>query len=736
MLRRYLLLLIAAASPALAQEPAEEKAPTTLDAERIEGVGDLEFSAHGAAELKQEGMTIFGERLRFNQELGRVDGDGGVRLQQGVDRFFGPKLQYDTLGDTGVFEEPGFLLQRDAIVRGGAEQVEFLGRGRYRLKNARYTTCAPAHEDWVLEAEEIELDYTAEEGRAESPRLRFFDTTILAAPFATFPLERRRKSGLLTPYYANSTTRGVEVGIPYYWNIAPEYDATLLPVYMTKRGGMLKNEFRYLDRDFQGETRLELMPKDDEFGDRRFGISSRHQQALTPALNWYVEYNRVSDHRYFVDLATQVRQSSTGVLPQDMYLTHAASFGRASLTSLARIQRFQTLQDPDAPIVPPYDRLPQLNVTGTMNDIGGLFDASAPAEYVLFSHETLVRGSRWSATPTVSAPLLAPGYFFTPKAGIRYARYGIENPAPGNPSSPGTSIPWFSLDSGLIFEREARYFGQDLTQTLEPRLFYVRIPYRNQDQMPLFDTALADLNFPQLFSENRFIGGDRFGDANQLTAAITTRVLETGGREALRATIGQRYYFEDERVALTSGAPLRTYNSSDTLASVGGLLYRHLTFDATVQYNSRDKRAERYNVATRYAPEPGKVASASYRFNRDTIRQVDVSGQWPIAPGWFAVGRYNYSILDKRLVDGLAGIEYNAGCWVFRAVLQRIQAAALVSSTSFFFQLEFNGVGQLGTTEVVGLLKRNVAGYSVTNPRDASLTPAAVQRPLPFEMVY
>jgi LPS-assembly protein len=736
-----LALLAACASQAVAQQappapPAEEKQPMTLDAERIQGVGDLEFSAQGAAEIRQDELTIFGEWLRFNQEFGRVDGDGGVRLQQGPDRFFGPRLRYDTLNDTGRFESPGFLLQRDMSARGSASEVEFLGPGRYRMKNARYTTCSPAKEDWVLDADELELDYAKEEGRAEQPRLRFFDTTILYAPFATFPLENRRKTGILTPYYANSTNRGVEGGVPFYWNIAPEYDATITPIYMTKRGGMLKNEFRYLDRNYFGQTRFEVMPDDREFRERRFGLSTQHQQNLTPSLVWYVDYNRVSDARYFVDLSSQVRQSSTGVLPQDMYVTHAMGIGGASVSTIARVQRFQTLQDPLAPVLPPYDRAPQLNVTGTMNDVAGLVDATLPAEYVRFSHETLVRGTRFSATPTLALPVLAPGYFFTPKAGLRHARYGIENPVAGNPEAPGVNIPWFSLDSGLIFEREARYFGRDLTQTLEPRLFYVRIPYRNQDQIPLFDTALADLNFPQLFSENRFVGGDRFGDANQLTAAITTRFLESGGREALRATIGQRYYFEDERVPLNPGGPLRTYNSSDTLASVGGEVFRHVTFDTTVQYNGRDQRAERYNVAARYAPEAGRILSASYRFNRDVLRQVDVSGQWPIAPGWFAVGRYNYSILDKRLVDGLAGVEYNAGCWVFRAVLQRIQAAAQVSSTSIFFQLEFNGIGQIGTTEVVGLLKRNVSGYSVTNPRNTSLTPPAVQRPLPFDMVY
>jgi LPS-assembly protein len=731
-----LVLALAAASQALAQAPANDKEPTTLDAERIEGVGELEFSARGAAELKQDEMTIFGESLRFNQELGRVDADGGVRLQQGLNRFFGPRLRYDTLGDTGVFESPGFLLPGEATARGGAAQVEFLGKDRYRMQDARFTTCAPGKDDWYLQAEQLELDYVAEEGRAESPRLRFFDTTILAAPFATFPLTSRRKTGLLTPYYANSSTRGLELGVPVYLNLAPEYDATVTPIYMTNRGGMLKNELRYLDRRHYGETRLEYMPKDTELGTSRWGLTWQHQQNFTPAFVAQVDYNRVSDHRYFVDLASQVRQTSTGVLPQDAYVVYSAAAGPAAYTAQVRAQRFQTLQDPSAPIVPPYHRLPQFNFTGTVNDIAGLVDAALPAEYVRFSHESLVHGSRLSGTPTFAAPFLAPGYFFTPKAGVRFARYSIENPLPGNSRGPGVSIPWFSLDGGLIFEREARYFGRELTQTLEPRLFYVRVPYRNQDQIPIFDTALADLNFPQLFTENRFSGGDRFGDANEVTGAITTRVLESGGREAFRATIGQRYYFKEERVALNPGGPLRTYHSSDTLASVGGRLFENVTFDATAQYNPREERPERYNLAARYSPEAGKVASASYRFSRGSIKQIDVSGQWPIAPGWFAVGRYNYSILDRRLVDGLAGVEYNAGCWVFRAVLQRIQAAAQVSSTAFFVQLEFNGVGQIGTTEVVNLLKRNVSGYSVSNPKDAALAPPAVQRPLPFPMVY
>ena len=271
---------------------------------------------------------------------------------------------------------------------------------------------------------------------------------------------------------------------------------------------------------------------------------------------------------------------------------------------------------------------------------------------------------------------------------------------------------------------------------MEPRLYYVYVPYRNQDHMPVFDTALADFSYPQLFTENRFSGGDRFGDANQVTLTLTSRFLHADGQEVFRATIGQRYYFENERVGLTPASPLRTSTESDVLAAIGGRLFRHWSFDAGTQYNRIQQRMERYTVGARYSPEIAKVINASYRYDRETIRQIDVSAQWPVAAGWYGVGRYNYSLLDGRLLEGLAGFEYNAGCWVFSTVVQRVQAATQVASTALVFQLEFNGVGQIGTDEAVELLKRNVPGYSVTNPSDARLAPPSLRPRLPFEQVF
>jgi len=744
-------LALAAAAPAAAQtgSPPPDADRTTIEAEVIEGVSDLEVSARGNAEIRHDDITIFGEQLRFNRELGRAEAEGGVRLQRGADRFFGPRLQYNTLDDTGVFDSPQYLIERDRTARGGADRIEFLGREHYRLTNATYTTCRPGQEDWRIEAKVLELDFEEEEGEAHSARLRFFDTTILATPYATFPLGDRRKSGLLAPYYAQTSSRGLEYGVPYYWNIAPEYDATITPVYMSKRGSQLKNQFRYLGRPLAGELRFEYLPDDKETGTSREGVSWQHSHRFGQSLTGQVDYNRVSDDRYFVDLATQVKQVSVGNLPQDANLTQRGAFGgRAPYSLQLRYQRFQTLQDPLAPTDPPYHRVPQITFNGAYNDFLNTFDIGLPAEHVRFTHTPQgpatvsvpkTEGWRSGINPTLAAPLLAPGWFITPKAGVRSVAYDVTRvPTVTDPSTdpaPQVSIPWMSLDSGLIFERDSGLFGRGSTQTLEPRLYYVYVRYRNQDALPVFDTALADYNYAQLFTENRFVGGDRFGDAKQATLALTSRFLQEQGQEVLRATVAQRYYFAAERVGLP-GVPLRSSSDSDVLASIGARIGRAWSFDVNTQYNRHEQQTERFSTSLSYRPETAKVLNASYRFQRDLIDQVDLSAQWPVYPGWYAVGRYNYSFLDRKVLDGLAGFEYNAGCWVFRTFVQRIQAAADVSSTTFVLQIEFNGIGSIGTDEAVDVLKRNLPGYSVTNPSNPRLAPPSANPQLPFERVY
>jgi LPS-assembly protein len=727
--------LLALLAAALAQaQPVKEHA--TIDAQSIEGISGLEVTARGGVEFRQDDTTIYADYLKFNREFGRLEAQGGVRLEQGGDRCPGSRLRYDTTDHTGVLEEPAFLLRREQTARGGAERVQFLGRDRFRLSGARFTTCEPGNDDWRIEAREIDLDYDEQTGTARGARLRFLGTTIAGTPYASFPLENRRKSGVLAPQYAQTSLRGAELGLPFYWNIAPEQDATITPVFMSKRGEQLKTHYRYLDANYFGEARVEYMPEDRVLGTPRSGASWQHEHRFSSALLARLDLNRVSDDKYFVDLYSQVRQVSIGNLQRDAYLQYTGALAGTSYFLQGRVQRFQTLQDPLAPSVSPYHRVPQLNLAATRNDIGGLLDAAVPVEYARFTHPTLVEGARATISPAVAAPLVAPGYFVTPKLGVRRVGYNLTRPGAGQAERQDYTIPWLSLDGGLVFERDSDWFGGRLTQTLEPRLYYVYAAYRNQDQAPLFDTALADFSYAQLFSENRFAGGDRFGDANQITAALTSRLLTAGGQEMLRATLGQRYYFENERVGLTAAAPLRTASDSDWLASVGGRFAGRWTFDTAMQYNPRESRTERYGASLRFNPEIAKVLNASYRFQRDVLRQVDLSVQWPVKAGWYAVGRYNYSLRDEQLLEGVAGIEYNGGCWVFRGVFQRLQAATNVTSSVLLLQLEFNGFGQIGSDDTLTLLRRTVPGYSVTNPSDQALVPPSLRSRLPFQQVY
>jgi LPS-assembly protein len=337
--------------------------------------------------------------------------------------------------------------------------------------------------------------------------------------------------------------------------------------------------------------------------------------------------------------------------------------------------------------------------------------------------------------PTFTAPIVAPGYFINPKVGLHYAGYNLQNAPAGTPDNQSVTIPWFSLDSGLVFERNVKLAGESFAQTLEPRLFYVNIPFRDQSRIPVFDTGLADFNYASIFTENRFAGNDRFADANQLTAALTTRLLETTGLERLRATIAQRFYFENEQVGLTPTSVLRTYKSSDLLASVGGKVSKEWSFDTNYQYNPRLVRTERFNAAMRYAPELAKVINLGYRFTRDTLKQIDVSGQWPLRPGWYGVGRYNYSLSDGRLLEGIGGLEYNAGCWILRVVGHRLQTATQLYTTSVFVQLELGDLLRVGT-DPGDVLKRSVPSYTSTHLRPDQPVPSNLQPKLPFDLVY
>ncbi len=713
--------------------------PITLEADRIEGVAGKDTNAQGNARLRRGDLSIRADSLTYHEENEDVEARGNVRLQRNGDTLSGPALRYSIRDSTGLFEKPDFTFtpranigQQSVSARGQAETIEFLGVNQYRITDGFFTSCKPGDDGWRLKADEIDLDFTRNVGTARGASLYFEGMRVIASPSFDFSLNNERKSGFLPPSIGTTGKSGPEVAVPYYLNLAPNYDLTLTPRYMEKRGLQIAEEFRYLQKNYNGEFKAEYLPQDLAADRSRSAMSLVHNYNRDGSLLGGLNLNKVSDDNYFRDLATRINITSQATLPREGFLTYNGKWwDTGSYSATARVQRFQVLQDPDNPIVVPYGRTPQLTLSTLRQDIGG-FDFGSAAEFVDFSHPSLVNGKRSTFYPSLSLPLITPSSFLTPKVGVHYTYYSLyeipvmPDPATGSnipafPNSISRTLPIFSVDSGLIYERETNALGQAVIQTLEPRFYYVNIPFREQNRIPLFDTAIADFNYAQIFSENLFSGGDRINDARQLTAAVTSRMLlPSTGQEVLRGTFGQRYYFKDQQVTLTPNDAPRTYSASNFLTALSGRVSQYWTLEGASEYDQRDYRTERLTLAVRYRPEGLKTLNLSYRYlsgditGTGPLKQVDLSAQWPIAGRWYGVGRFNYSLVDSRIVEGIGGLEYGADCWTSRILVQRFALTAGSSSSSVFLQLELNGFSRLGSNPLEAL-KRNIPGYQRIN---------------------
>jgi LPS-assembly protein len=713
---------------------AKASAPVTLEADQLEGVPGQNTTARGNVTLRKEGLSISADKLKYDEASESVEASGNVRFESKGDVMSGPSLEYRMQDSTGIIEEPEYSLAPRAgggraglTARGQAKSIELVGENQYRITDGSLTSCKPGDDGWYLRARELDLDMTRNVGRARGATVYFEGVPIAATPYLGFPLNNQRKSGLLPPFMGVTGKSGPELSVPYYLNLAPNYDLTLTPRYMEKRGIQLAEQFRYLQPNYNGEFSAEDLPEDRAANRSRSALSLSHTYNSGGALLGGLNLNKVSDDNYFRDLATKINITSQATLPREGFMTYNGSWwSTGSYSATARVQRFQVLQDPDNPIVPPYGRTPQLSLSALRQGIAG-FDFASSAEFVDFTHPSLPVGKRTTLYPSLSLPLIGPGAFFTPKLGVNYTHYSLDQVSPPTPDTISRTVPIFSVDSGLVFDRATD--RQAVLQTLEPRIYYLYIPFRDQNQIPLFDTALADFNYAQIFSENMFSGGDRINDANQLTLALTSRTLRAAnGQELLRGTVGQRYYFKDQQVTLNPGDTPRTARSSDWLGAVSGRFTDHFGAEAILLYNGQDNHADKLTVTTRYQPEALRTFSLSYRFLRDQIRQVDLSGQWPLFGRWFAVGRLSYSLSDSRIVEGLGGFEYGAGCWVSRIVMQRFALTAGSSTSSVFLQLELNGFSQLGSNPLEAL-KHNIPGYQPINVPPPQMGPDR-----PFEL--
>jgi LPS-assembly protein len=717
----WIALLLSASLPAGAEglllkrddvlsppEVAAADAPLFFSADHLESVETNVIEASGNVEIRHAGRNLFAQWLRYDMNLNLVEARDDVRLEAALLFVEGDYMRLDLDDYSGTLTHPVYQLQGQPG-RGSAEQIDFLDRDRYKLKDARYTTCPVDNDDWFLKVGELEIDRTREVATARNVSLSLLGKTILYAPWADFPLSDARKSGILPPTFGTTESGGLEVLVPYYFNLAPNYDATLYPRILSKRGFQLGGEFRYLTESLKGENRAQYLA-DDRVADRsRWSLALDNTYRLNPQTEMGFRYDRVSDDDYFRDLSNQISITSLTNLNQEFWLLTK----HANWQAVVGAQDFQTLQDSTAlePIVEPYARLPYARLGVNQGFANGL-QFKLETEATRFAHSTLTEGTRVLAYPTLRMPMANSFGFFTPQIGWHSTYYWLDDSQPDERIS--RNLPILSLDSGIVLERPFSFSGRDYEQTLEPRVYYVYAPYRDQSNIPIFDTAQLDFSYAQMFTENQFIGGDRVNDANQLTIALTSRLIEAeSGLERVEVTLGQRYYFSDQLVTLPGVAP-RDKAATDLLATISGQINRQLRVDAGVQFDTDSGNTIRENLGLSYRPAPGKAVNFGYRFIDQSSELIDLSAQWPLSHRWYGMFRYNYSIQDSKLVEGLAGLEYNGGCWLLRGVVQRLATQEDSSTDSFFLQLELGGMGRLGINPL-DVLKQSVPGYLPTN---------------------
>ena len=761
--------LVLRSSPMLEEaisQRQEQEGAVYLQGQRLRVRPDLDLVVEGEASIRKPGVSIQAGRLSFDQSQDVVEATGQVRLNRPGSVLTGPKLTLQIDSFQGTLTQPTFELYKSGAY-GQAAQIDFVDDQRAIVREASYTTCrrTPGPEwlpAWVLKATRLNLDEEESTVRAEGVQLRFQDVPVLGIPAVTFPMTSDRKSGLLPPVVGITTNNGLELAQPYYFDIAPNRDATVTTHLMSKRGVAVDTEFRYLERDYSGQARLNLMPTDSLRDQARWGWSSQHNGTVDTGLDSVgrvglgLNLNRVSDDDYWRDFPRSGLALTQRLLPS----TGVLSWGRGNLSMTAQVQRWQTLQDITAPITPPYDRAPQIGLRYGQWQADGL-DWSVQADTTRFEASydriplasTAVRpvpsnGERSFVLAQVSRPWIRPWGFVTPKLQLHATRYQLDQPLDSGARSANRVLPTFSLDTGLVYERETQWFGRGVTQTLEPRAFYARTPFRDQSLLPVYDTGATDFNLSTIYSENAYVGHDRLVDNDALTLGVTSRFFDAAnGAEMLRVGMAQRIRFSDQQVVLP-GQSAAAAGLSDLLLGAGVRWDDRWALDATVQVNSQTDRVSRSTLQGRFSPSPYRVLNAAYRLNQGVSEQVDLGWQWPLSdllgrrdaasesawtrtPGqglgpdrWYSVGRLNFSLTEGRMVDSLLGLEYDGGCWIGRIAFERIQSTVSTATSRLLFQLEFIGLARVGASPL-NSLRNNIPRYQ--NLRDSTIEPSRFQ---------
>ncbi|HJP37793.1 MAG TPA: LPS assembly protein LptD [Gammaproteobacteria bacterium] len=672
----------------------------------------------GRAELKLDGNASFsddislvsGNRLltakgaSYDRESGVFSVTGEVEFRDPQTRITANRGEFNQHSQELRFDETEFQLW-SVPARGKSKYIKTERNGKLRLNTVSYTSCPEGNNGWLLKASKIRIDRSRGIGTAKNARLEFKGVPFLYLPYISYPVTNQRKSGWLIPKIGSSQQRGLDVEFPYYWNIAPQYDATLTPRYMSKRGIQLNTEFRYLKEYGDGVISGEILPNDDVTNQHRALVAWQHTTNFSSNWRGQIDAIHVSDSAYFEELSSGLGNTSQTHLQRRADL----EFFNDNWSALLRFEDYQTIDDAITVADLPYTTLPKLAVRGFKPNGWLGLKYTLDTEISYFDHETRETGLRTHIQPEIAAPRQWHSIQIEPAVAFDYTAYQLNDTAPGATDNPSRAVPIYSIDAHTVFERLTTKRGW--LQTLEPQLLYTYIPFHDQTDLPVFDTIEPDLNVVQLFRKNRFVGYDRLGDTNQLSMGITTRLIDADdGDEFMNATIGQILYFNSLDVTLPDGLSSDS-NSSDYLFEFGLKFHENWRMRLGYQYNTHSKKSKKTELRLNYRASDLKLANVSYRFRGNTLEEIDVSAAWPISEHWRLVGRYDHSILDKKALERFVGFEYDTCCWSIRGIWQRnLTNRAGESDTSFSVQLLLKGLGN-NTSAADHWLDRGILDY-------------------------
>ena len=660
------------------------------NADSLSAQSDQHLIMQGGVQLEQQGLRLLSDRAEYDRAGDRLSLQGQVSLRSEGLLIEGDQANYSPALQQGDFTDARFILA-DSHGFGSAQRISLINADQLELHQLRYSTCPPEREDWNLRASRLKLNQATNTGEAYHAILRFKGVPLFYSPYLNFPLAGR-KSGLLPPSFGSSDNNGTDVSLPFYWNIAPNQDATITPRHLSKRGNMLDAEYRFLSASQAGEIQGAWLADDKLREEDRSELNLQHRARLAPRWRSELRYHRVSDEDYYQDdLGSPNQSRNESQLERRLDLRYTDTYWQF----LARAQSHQTLTGNS-----PYQRMPQLQLRGNSLRRNNRLQYGLYSEVVRFRHdEDRITGDRLELKPSLYLPMGGTAWFLTPGLSWRHTEYRLQDQP--DDSRQVRSLPLGSVDGGLFFDRPLTLAGQGYTQTLEPRLYYLHIPYREQDGLPLFDTGRSAFSFASLFRDNRFNGADRQGDARQLTLALSSRLLEdANGKERASIAIAQARYLADRRVTLHPDEPVATRHDSDIIAEVGLSPIDSLSLRLTEQWNPQSNQTEQLNAGLRFAPQAGQLIHAGYRYYRpEAQHQADMTVLWPLGRRWRMLAHHNRDLAAQQAMENILGLEYESCCWKLRLIGQaRRSHADAELKNAIMLTLELKGMASLGQT--------------------------------------